>query len=1335
MSTNKPESLQNLHDTTNTNRKLNSGAYGIRGFHYQHVYGMLLAVRSKFDSLDIETIIPEGSDDYEIQTSHGLTLIDTKTVSEKRDARTVQSDAEAIKDIWKRPTRDGFQVNEYHLVLNRGHKGYNLIDSKKPITQTDLKNYPEILDDKSKFENSHIVVEEDPFAQAVKIVTKKLAVLPAIANILCSILTHKIIDKAIANGGKRLEDRVGLNKADIERTINDVMMVCQSDKVEKLIRTGVLRECDFTPAPTSPDLYLNVNVRLGHVTSNQVISQQLDVKRSTKLLENSKMCFITGPSGTGKSALMWQIVNETRDKVCWYEVTAKSEFDAEALTMFLRSTSRHQRVGFVVDDVGSGKSAVADQLIRKTVGNENVCMLGSLRLEDSKLSPFIKKSYTFHYQPDKEIAKEIFDVLIERGKAKVSNWLDAWNKTEPLLMEYIFLLTKGKSLYDGIYEQLQSRLFGRNSAGQRNEIELDILRAVMPVAIFGGRVNLKCLQTKTGSERLSPKDTSFSASPQRNDESIAYDYGLARAITGLTGEFILRNYDSDEVFGLNNLRTRATIEALIELGCLARKDLAVTAVMFANINTIEHVSFRIISENLMTADEIVTAFNTRQIEDEEIITYWTRIGFGIRQGLLHKITNDWYQNKFLRSIFPPSMANPVVFSSPFEQVDDLPNDIKSSVQVLSYALNERIDAIKLPHLVVFNIINSLRMKGTKLSPDQIIEALSTLVGIQLGKDYHQQLQELKLNFNSICIFDVAKILDVALEISREVQEAWIVYYEKSSTDKPLTTRLEEATAFALPIDVKKCNGDVEVVANFSDCVLLTDEQKDVNREIRAGTTENIRNHKGKREIDHAKVMKEHWDWIKAIVPKAKRFNSELIDIYGNASPFHESCEIKDDLCTMARQKFSESVSRAIEANYMTGDWLSFLEKEEKLLDSLFDLCIEHLNRITVRGKAIADKTRQFIELTDNAESLFPPERDKNYDDGTFLYSPPLKSITKLIGSPLIKKLYNLPNKSAELVLEVDAALTDLEKIHNEPWELANHKPEQLLEKIEIFLNNIRMIALEACRSNTNPLKKEIIIPNDSASQAFTILAGRISDKFRSFHNERQKKIEDGVERLFPGAKVNRSDVKPSARFNTRYVILLPIEDPTQWTDWFTNAPLFARKLIEIFNKNENYSIIPIINHKYGVGYRWEHLYEEMLSELVSESGYQSLHTNRFLVPNQIIFKDVDFSQVIPNLTIYEDFTRLCAVNNFLFNAYDGKRDLEKEFEVYDEALILLQKSYLEFLPTTESITNQAIATFCDQIERAINGQYMLNSLKAHIDYNLLLTGFADIIWQKTMSLL
>ena len=537
--------------------------------------------------------------------------------------------------------------------------------------------------------------------------------------------------------------------------------------------------------------------------------------------------------------------------------------------------------------------------------------------------------------------------------------------------------------------------------------------------------------------------------------------------------------------------------------------------------------------------------------------------------------------------------------------------------------------------------------------------------------------------------------------------------------------------------------------NFGDCILIANEhlleytETDLEQ-THIGSNHQIRTISGAKvdeqddsdsrkvsDIDILEVMKRHWDQLKALVLNAKHFSSRLIDFNGNPSHCQESFKIQNDSLTLAMQKHSVSVARAIQRNYEASDWMTFLEQEENLLNRLFELCLEHLNRITLKINQNGEKTKEFIELAERVDSLLPPVDGKVKNEDRFNHSSPLKSIVKMIGYQLFRRLYCLPESFEEIIADVTTSLRDLNKIRNEPWELSSFKPEQLLDRIEKFLRTIKSVALEADRTKANPLRLDIEVPDDSRDQAFLMLAEKTVENFRSYHDVRQQSIKKSVRKLYPKATVTRSKFEPNNEFYTRYVVLLPFTKLSEWRNWFTSASSIVQKFSEVFCPKEDFTVIPVINDKYGVAYRWEHRLETMRSECIEKTEEISLELNRFLFPNEIIFQDVDYSPYVPSLTIYEDFISLCGVKGFVVGQYDGSHNLDKEFEVHNKAVSALRDSYTEIQPIVGKVNNKALSIFCQFVEQGLNGSDITNGFLETIDLKQLVAGFAEVIWIKS----
>lgn len=1310
-----PSVFENKPKKPSPPRELTGGSHGIRGFHFQHVYGTLLSIQGYLGTLSFERIIPEGSDDYEIQTSDGLILVQTKSV-ESECGRDIGLDAKAIEKLWRKETRENFKVREYHLVLNRANRRYKLPSGRKLVKQTDLIQHRLKLNSEKKMGMSYVIVESNPFQKACEILIVKKNLLPAVANIVCSILTHRIIDLAIKNGSLDIEERVGLFVSDIEQIVNDVLNVCEAERLTTLIRKGVVRECNFTPIHSDSNVHWNTDLRLGHVTSGFVLPRPDIVKLAVSKLKAGGQCIVTGPSGSGKSGLMWEIVNSTREKVCWYEVTANADLDAEALTSFVKAVSYKQDVGFVVDDIGSGKQMAYEQLITYTLGNAKVWLLGSVRMEDMRFISGCKSETILNYKPDSDLAKRIFDQLRDTKFTNQVHWREAWESTSPHLLEYISLLTYEMPLKSVVRQQIQARLTDKERIEQSREDELEVLKIVLPVLAYGGRVDHQTLKNCFHEICISPTEDRYTVMYQPSRGLNRSENRLAFALLSLVGEFIqLDNDNNSELISVQALRSGAAAEALIELGFLGRKEVASLALRFANINTLEHVTFRIVYEEVLSENELVVAVNKRFNQNGENFVDWIKLGRGIYRGRLMLIVNEWYHTKYLKSEFPPTLAVPVAFSTVLTDdsgdADSRPKSPRlgygSSMLALHLALFNKVDSITFPNEILFNLFNIFRLHRKRMTPDQIYEVLQLLVGMKIDTSYIEQLKSISLNFESMTTFQIAKIFDVALEISNEVQTAWFQSCSASKTGAKLVERLVDESLFALPITVTRGNDGLVAEGNFREGIMID------------------------AESDHEEIRRKHCHWIQALIPNTTHVISKIVDTDGNEVPFYPHIELLPGTATLARQNASEVVKNAIEATIGGKDWVSFLVEEERLISRLFDLCLIHLNRLGEGTFRFDDVAREFIKLTDRTGYLVRLDTSKASREISFVMESPLEWISTLIGYPIVRRIWLLPANADEIISELDGALGSMSKIREQSWKFASNEPTKMLNKIREYLEKFRMIVLESHRSRLNPFRQKKNISLNWQNGGFAAVSAVSSRDFKTYLTERENTVRESITSRMENVEVLRSAVDSTVEYYSRYVLTMSFTSMEDWTNWFSNASSVVGSLTDIFTETEDFSILPIINQKYAVGYRWENRFEKMRNSMVQTDDLDSLDANRFLHPQDILFEDIDFKPQVENLTIYQDFVNLCSVSFFIFDMHDGKRKLAREFEIYDQAVISLRESYLKFRLHLVGTNNVALDQFCELIECLLEGQNILANNRTIKDQDKLIAGFAEVVWRTS----
>lgn len=488
----------------------------------------------------INKIVPEGVDDLEVHTEDGIILIDTKSTDKESRPRSPIEDAKVFQSLWAKSENLPETPFEFHLVINRGHETYTSESNKTPLARTRLASHPLLVPEKATYSRSYVIIEPEPISEASKILIDKHRLPELVAKIICSNLRDKLGTLASQKTSDAPEKRFSLASSEIPSIVDRLLKVCQISEVNILLRKGFIKYVDFSPGEISSNFYLNVDVRPGHITSGQVVPIPNAVAESKENLKCRGSCLVYGPSGSGKSALVWQIVNSTREEICWFEVTNREKLNSEELTLFLNAMSEDHLIGFVLDNINSDRIDLFEQLIEQTRTNENVWILGSIRSEHLYALSCQRFVSTIEAKPNEDVARNIHRSLRERKLTTVPYWVEPWRNSNNLLLEYTHQLVEGNTLEDTILEQLRAKQRSRPPNDTLLDNEFAVLRAIMPVSAADGKADVKAVK-----QSLGIKQNYFSTVLQR-----------------LENEFLILDDSGEEIYGLHSLRSMAVCKAL-----------------------------------------------------------------------------------------------------------------------------------------------------------------------------------------------------------------------------------------------------------------------------------------------------------------------------------------------------------------------------------------------------------------------------------------------------------------------------------------------------------------------------------------------------------------------------------------------------------------------------------------------------------------------------------------------------------------------------------------------------------------------------------------------------
>jgi chromosomal replication initiation ATPase DnaA len=129
-----------------------------------------------------------------------------------------------------------------------------------------------------------------------------------------------------------------------------------------------------------------------------------------------RLAVIAGPSGSGKSALVYAAVHETRSLYRWQQVhsltpTGRTGRDAVALLSARIESLRpsaYAPVGVLVDDAGRHDPDLLDRLLRRLADLPNVITIVSIREEDRFPVPLLSTIATITPMLDDTFAEQLW---------------------------------------------------------------------------------------------------------------------------------------------------------------------------------------------------------------------------------------------------------------------------------------------------------------------------------------------------------------------------------------------------------------------------------------------------------------------------------------------------------------------------------------------------------------------------------------------------------------------------------------------------------------------------------------------------------------------------------------------------------------------------------------------------------------------------------------------------------------------------------------------------------------------------------------------------------------
>ena len=263
---------------------------------------------------------------------------------------------------------------------------------------------------------------------------------------------------------------------DLDALATRVLETVDVKSLEEAIRTGIVEPVDFSVRAdlSQQDFLAGVDVLPSHIAADLDLPRPIELSAIISALEDQHSAILTGPSGSGKSALLWRTARELAGHVRPYRLLRLLPEDVPALSRWIRlqEPSRNSPLLICADNLGRPSTAGWTTVAREFLDSPGVLFLGACREEDYRPELAVGRTTIVDPKVDRKLADSIADTLADRQVQTTLDVAEALEASDGLLMEFLSMLLTGRRLQQVIGEQVSARL------AEGRATEREILRYV-----------------------------------------------------------------------------------------------------------------------------------------------------------------------------------------------------------------------------------------------------------------------------------------------------------------------------------------------------------------------------------------------------------------------------------------------------------------------------------------------------------------------------------------------------------------------------------------------------------------------------------------------------------------------------------------------------------------------------------------------------------------------------------------------------------------------------------------------------------------------------------------
>lgn len=853
---------------------------------------------------------------------------------------------------------------------------------------------------------------------------------------------------------------------------------------EIAIKEGLCEEVDFLTPIEEPHFYLGVDVQPGHLAAGLVVERPAARQQALNALEARRNVLIVGPSGSGKSALMWEVARAASYVETWFRIRRLTVEKLPYLMALIKAcrASAKAPVGFVLDDIGSGLTEGWDALARTAASHPGILLLGSAREEDFFLLFEQERAHVVREVGDDELAERLWKELRSRSQTQAPGWREPWRESRGLLLEYTYLLTQGNRLTDVLRTQVADR--ARDSS---RAVELAVLRVVAAAGATGAMVNV---------DRM-PAVLNI---PEEE---------IARALRRLIAEHLILETSDCRIGALHQLRAvelfrlcheyppptpNQTIERT--LLCLTAEDLETFIVRICEINAaFQEPMVEVIAARLNQKPDPVLAASALR---------------GLGKAHMSASVNAWLKQPEVQALPKTQITTAAMFGLPgvgFPDILQFAHDVESVHSAIrtsgrndpSLQLNECMVSespvkffdqiasaselgVGLPTFRTWGHVaaasrsfcsviensakNDPRKKLTQnLMPEipftlfrqstslgELNELISSLIGTEISNTLRDQIRTLQPDLTTSRVEDVAELLGTVGLIDQGIVQFWV----ETTGQQYLLDRIYNEVPWVSRPEFRNEEEGLAICADIR-CVAAS------------------------RQSDpHADVV-HLCELLLAVAPRADLAISNAVAPDGNVVIYGDY-ELatkripRKNLPPTALPEWNRRWLKAVADRVAAPSYTDYLNRATALLRDLLAALESVLDEWFRKGKVSETKCERLNHINDQAATLTPP-RLSSQAVSVKRSTDPNGSVTKLqsvlfdCSGNVITRFNKLPEDANSYILWTRDILNRIDAATEiEPWDLLPKGQPTELQRLRQIVEGLHLMAGESSCRNLNPIQ-------------------------------------------------------------------------------------------------------------------------------------------------------------------------------------------------------------------------------------------------------------------------